>query len=167
MRGPRTRLWALFLLVTTKIIPFLRGLFHSSRRGLAALFLGRSTSGTPSCATKKTELTTWPITLYLPSLTFMPQRRREIRTARPRPPAEGPGLTLLGRRRYGHSGQALELRDAWRGTAAGAPRAGRQPRTGARSADRRKKMPPGDTPASASEPRARGPGHQGRSYLHR
>ena len=61
-----------------------------------------------------------------------------------------------------HGGPALKLRDAWRGTpATGAPRAGRQPRTGAR------RWPPGAAPSPASEPRARGPGRRGRSYLHR
>jgi len=61
-----------------------------------------------------------------------------------------------------HGGPALKLRDAWRGTPApGVPRTGRPPQTGSR---RRR---PGAAPASAGEPRARGPGHRGRSYLHR
>ena len=61
-----------------------------------------------------------------------------------------------------HGGPALKLRDAWRGTpATGTPRAGRPPRTGSRW--RR----PGAAPPSAGEPRARGPAHRGRSYLHR
>jgi len=61
-----------------------------------------------------------------------------------------------------HGGPALKLRDAWRGTtAAGTPRARAQPRTGSG----RHRLGTGPTPAMKL--RARGPGHQGRSYLHR
>jgi hypothetical protein len=61
-----------------------------------------------------------------------------------------------------HGGPALKLRDAWRGAAAtGTLRAGAQPRTGSR---RRRLATP---PTPAMKPRARGPGHRGRSYLHR
>ena len=52
-----------------------------------------------------------------------------------------------------HGGPALKLRDAWRNTATGTPGARTRPGKGSR---RRR---PGATPAPASEPRARGPGH--------
>jgi hypothetical protein len=76
------------------------------------------------------------------------------------------GLVQFAGRVYTHAivygGPALKLRDAWRGTAAtGTLRAAAQLRTGSR------RRHPATTPTPAMKPRARGPGHRGRSYLHR